>query len=126
MPWDSSRAIPLKGPDDNHSIEMLVLLAEPKALGCLCNSAPAHWVTPGDTIHRGSSQTGGSREPKRLWGYESLSLILHHTVGLAMLSVSQVCCLDAGVRRFSECKESARMILKNYILFLIRTRCKTQ
>lgn len=31
---------------DNHSVEVLLLSAEPEALVYLCNSAPAHGVTP--------------------------------------------------------------------------------
>lgn len=95
MPQDSSNAIPLKRHDDNHSIEMV--------LGCLCNSAAAHWVTLSDNINRGSSQTGGSQEPKCLWGYESYSRFSHHAVAIAVL----LCHEFAGVKTFSECKESA-------------------
>lgn len=95
---------------DNHSVEVFWLSAEPEALDYLCNSAPAHGVTPGDTLHRASSQTGIRSLNKCLWDYESWSLFLCCTEGLAMLFY--IMGLLSGCRslKVSECKGSARLI----------------
>lgn len=39
--------------------------------------------------------------------------------------MSQVCCLDAGVRTFSECKESARMTFLKMILFFVKDQTRS-
>lgn len=71
------------GMPDNHSVEGLLLSAEPETLDYLCNNAPVHHVSQ-VSLHRGSSQAD-LRSLNKFCGTMSLGHLLCCTVHLAML-----------------------------------------